>query len=186
MSLEPNAVLALAALASFVPFPLAAWSVFQLGRTRPRWFEWVLCAACVGLMVFRLTWGFSFWGCVLWLALLICRAFQQPVRERVDYLLGALKLGGAFGGVFVALFLASFIIGFSGPRTRLERAVCHSSPGAPYSLFRAKAKVFGLEVRARGPNSVTTINSWLFMDYGCELTVDDGGMVTKAEMWSVG
>jgi hypothetical protein len=187
MSLGPNAILALSALASFLPIPLTLWSLWSLERTKPRRIEWALCTLCFGLGIFRLLlWPTALLITCLWVAALIRRSIRKPPRDRADRALGTLELFGLTGAAVVVTWIAAFVLMFAGPRTKLERAVCASSAGAPYSLFLAKARVIGLDVMGRGPNKVTTINSWLFMHYGCELTVDDGGMVTTARMWSVG
>jgi hypothetical protein len=75
---------------------------------------------------------------------------------------------------------------FTGPRTQLVRAVCHTSQGLPYSLFRAKADLLGLEVVGWDVDHYATVNTWLFMHYGCEVKLDDAGTVKLAKMWSVG
>ncbi len=186
MSLSANLLLAVAVLAALVPGPLAAWSLWKLGRSTPRWFEWALCGATLLLGLFRLQpWGGILLISALWLALLIRRVFQRPPTSRWGWLGGGVGLVGTVATTLLFTVVASLVVHFAaGPRPELMRALCKTSQGYSSSLFFAKAWALNFDVGRGLMGKYGTESGWIFMHYGCEVTFDDTGAVKRAQMWS--
>jgi hypothetical protein len=127
----------------------------------------------------------------LWLALAIWSR-HRPQRLlklaslRRPWLARTLLVLPSALGVLLAFTVLQCGYHFSAPRTWEARLLCAATPpGSSIDRFSTLTWVLGLSTVSWAENEVETIDTWLFMHYGCKVTFDDEGNVVTAGMWSV-